>query len=319
MSNKHTGATLAIKVDVDTARGTKIGVENLLNLFQNIGYNATFLFSLGPDNTGRAIKRIFKPGFFKKVSRTSVISTYGLKTLMNGVLFPGPHIGKQHSDVMLRTHKMGHEVGIHTYDHVFWQDNIHDLPEHRVRNEVTKSCEWFYKIFKFHSQTMGAAGWQANENSLKAYDDAGFLYASDTRGYVPFFPKIKSKTFRTLQIPTTLPTLDELIGREEYPFDTLHDYYIDAIKKNKGINVMTIHAELEGMKFLEWFKAFLLKLSEEQINLIPMKHIANACLEDKKSIPVCKLLQKEIDGRSGTLAFQGEVSVLMKSNLKNKE
>ena len=34
--------------------------------------SATFLFSLGPDHTGRAIKRVFRPGFFGKVRRTSV-------------------------------------------------------------------------------------------------------------------------------------------------------------------------------------------------------------------------------------------------------
>ena len=75
---------LAIKVDVDTDRGTRIGVPNLLAVFEEFGVKATFLFSLGPDNTGRAIKRIFRPGFLSKVSRTSVVSTYGIRTLMNG-------------------------------------------------------------------------------------------------------------------------------------------------------------------------------------------------------------------------------------------
>src|SRR5256885_15652285 len=56
------------------------------------GIKATFLFALGPDNTGRAIRRIFRPGFFGKVSRTSVVSTYGWRTLINGVLWPGPDI-----------------------------------------------------------------------------------------------------------------------------------------------------------------------------------------------------------------------------------
>ena len=81
---------LAIKIDVDTDRGTRIGVPNLLDLFDEFNIKTTFLFSLGPDNTGRAIKRIFRPGFLTKVSRTSVVSTYGLRTLLNGILLPGP-------------------------------------------------------------------------------------------------------------------------------------------------------------------------------------------------------------------------------------
>src|SRR5580698_5975056 len=97
--------TIAIKIDVDTDRGTRIGVPNMLKLFQELQIPATFLFSLGPDNTGRAIKRIFRPGFLKKVSRSGVVSTYGLRTLLNGVLLPGPHIGKRNSAIMQETQK----------------------------------------------------------------------------------------------------------------------------------------------------------------------------------------------------------------------
>ena len=113
---------LAIKIDVDTDRGTRIGVPNLLRAFDEFDVKAAFLFSLGPDNTGRAIKRIFRPGFFRKVTRTSVVSTYGVRTLLNGVLLPGPHIGRRNENVMRAARDAGHEVGIHCYDHIRWQD-----------------------------------------------------------------------------------------------------------------------------------------------------------------------------------------------------
>ena len=47
---------LALKIDVDTLRGTREGVPNLVVLLKKYGADATFLFSLGPDHTGRAIK-----------------------------------------------------------------------------------------------------------------------------------------------------------------------------------------------------------------------------------------------------------------------
>ena len=62
-NNKHTleasPKMLALKIDVDTFKGTKIGVPNLLGLLKKHQADATFLFSLGPDHTGRAIKRVF--------------------------------------------------------------------------------------------------------------------------------------------------------------------------------------------------------------------------------------------------------------------
>ena len=55
---------IALKVDVDTLRGTLEGTPALLDLFGQLGISATVLFSLGPDHTGRAMKRVFRPGFF---------------------------------------------------------------------------------------------------------------------------------------------------------------------------------------------------------------------------------------------------------------
>ena len=65
---------LALKVDVDTYRGTRRGVPRLSELFKKHAAGATFLFTLGPDNTGLAIKRVFRRGFMGKVRRTSVLS-----------------------------------------------------------------------------------------------------------------------------------------------------------------------------------------------------------------------------------------------------
>ena len=44
-------AKIALKVDVDTLRGTKEGVPNLARTLARFGLKATFLFSLGPDHT----------------------------------------------------------------------------------------------------------------------------------------------------------------------------------------------------------------------------------------------------------------------------
>ena len=68
------GAHIGLKVDVDTLRGTLEGVPRLAALFKKHGVDATFYFSVGPDHTGRALRRGFRRGFAKKVARTSVAS-----------------------------------------------------------------------------------------------------------------------------------------------------------------------------------------------------------------------------------------------------
>jgi undecaprenyl phosphate-alpha-L-ara4FN deformylase len=295
--------TIAIKVDVDTDRGTRLGVPNLLNLFKELNIPATFLFSLGPDNTGRAIKRIFRPGFLKKVSRSSVVSIYGLRTLLNGTLLPGPYIGKRNHKTMQDAYEAGHEVGIHCYDHIRWQDGLAKMTREEVFAEFAKATAEFQRIFGFPATTAGAAGWQANAFSLAAYDEAKLLYGSDARGPSPFFPRIDNVVFNTLQIPTSLPTLDELLGRPEYPIDQLTNFYLNRLVDHTP-NTLTIHAEIEGMKYLSWFKTFLLEAKAREIQFIKVEEFAKTCLAHRNTIPICDLIQGTLEGRSGTMAVQ---------------
>ncbi|HLQ27127.1 MAG TPA: polysaccharide deacetylase family protein [Acidiferrobacterales bacterium] len=294
---------LAIKVDVDTDRGTRIGVPNLAALFAEFRLPATFLFSLGPDNTGRAIKRILRPGFFRKVQRTSVVSVYGIRTLLNGTLLPAPHIGRRNADVMRAVRDRGYEVGIHCYDHVRWQDDLEKMSAQEVQAEFIKAGQEFERIFGTPARTAGAAGWQANASSLAAYDAAGLLYASDARGIFPFYPRVNGIVYNALQIPSTLPTLDELMGRPEFPQEKLVDHYLSLLR-SKTPNVLTVHAEIEGMGKLPWFREFLTRALAQGVRFIALGDLAQTLLKNPRSIPICDLIAGEIDGRSGTLALQ---------------
>ncbi len=294
---------LAIKIDVDTDRGTRIGVPNLVDLFEEFSVKATFLFSLGPDNTGRAIKRIFRPGFLKKVSRTSVLSTYGIRTILNGVLLPGPHVGRRNETIMRKAYDLGHEVGIHCYDHIRWQDGLVRMSKNEVYEEFGKARREFERIFNRPATTAGAAGWQANSFSLAAYDDAGLLYASDTRGSHPFFPRIANTVYKTIQIPSTLPTLDELLGRPEYPEQHIVNHYLSLFRPGL-LNVLTIHAEIEGMSKMPLFRSFLEAVKQSDIQIVTLDAWARRLHDNPSRVPVCNLIQGTVDGRSGTLAVQ---------------
>jgi len=294
---------LSIKIDVDTDRGTRIGVPNLIALFEEFNVKATFLFSLGPDNTGRAIKRIFRPGFLSKVGRTSVVSTYGIRTLMNGVLLPGPHVGRRNEGVMRLAKDKWHEVGIHCYDHIRWQDGLMKMTRDEVYGEFGKARKEFERIFNGPAQTAGSAGWQANAFSLEAYDDARLVYASDSRGTHPFFPRANGTTYKTIQVPTTLPTLDELLGRPEYPEDRIIEHYLSLMRPD-SLNVLTIHAELEGMKYISLFRSFLETIQKKHLTIVRLDDHSRILLKNPSSVPVCDLTQGTIDGRSGLLAIQ---------------
>jgi peptidoglycan/xylan/chitin deacetylase (PgdA/CDA1 family) len=294
---------LALKVDVDTDRGTRLGVPNLVADCRAMGAPACFLFSLGPDQTGRAITRIFRPGFFQKVSRTSVVSMYGLRTLLNGTLLPAPHIGRRHADVMRAVRDAGFETGIHSYNHYRWQDHVQRMSLAEVRTEFAAARAEFRRIFGSEAPTAGAAGWQSNARSREVYDEAGLLYASDTRGGAPFLPRLDGRVFRTLEIPSTLPTFDELLGRPEYPDDRIVPHYLSLMREDT-VNVLTIHAEIEGMGKRALFRALLRACADRGVQFVRLDEVARALLADRAALPVRDQVLASVDGRSGLVATQ---------------
>jgi len=294
---------LALKVDVDTDRGTRLGVPNLAADCGEFGAAACFLFSLGPDQTGRAVTRVFRPGFFSKVARTGVIRLYGVRTLLNGTLLPAPHIGRRNAGSMRAVRDAGYEVGIHCYNHYRWQDFMQAMDLASVRAEFAAARAEFARIFGVEAAAAGAAGWQSNSRSREVYDEAGLLYSSDTRGTHPFFPRIQGRVFRTLEIPSTLPTLDELMGRPEFP-DSAIAGSVHSLLRSDRLNVFTIHAEIEGMGRRAIFREFLAACRGSGVEFVRLADEARSLLSDRAAIPVCDQAMAPIEGRSGRVATQ---------------
>jgi peptidoglycan/xylan/chitin deacetylase (PgdA/CDA1 family) len=294
---------LALKVDVDTDRGTRVGVPNLAADCAEFRAPACFLFSLGPDQTGRAVTRVFRPGFFSKVSRTSVVEIYGIRTLLNGTLLPAPHIGRRNAGILRAVRDKGFEVGIHCYNHYRWQDHLKGMDLAAVRAEFALARDEFSRIFGTAALTAGAAGWQSNALSREVYDEAGLLYSSDTRGTRPFMPRIGGTAFRTPEIPSTLPTLDELMGRPEYPDSAIAGHLLSLLRPD-ALNVFTLHAEIEGMGRRAIFREFLAACQGSGVTFVRLDDEARSLATNKSALPVCDQVMAPVDGRSGLVATQ---------------
>ncbi|MGO8754217.1 MAG: polysaccharide deacetylase family protein [Gallionellaceae bacterium] len=294
---------LALKIDVDTYRGTREGVPRLMEALKRHGAKATFFFSLGPDHTGRAIRRVFRRGFIGKVSRTSVREHYGIKTLLYGTLLPGPDIGRKCADIMRAVRDAGFEVGIHCYDHIRWQDHVAGKDAGWTQCEMQRAVERFTEIFGEAPRAHAAAGWQTNRHALRLTQRLGFDYSSDTRGSHPFIPTWNAEIIACPQLPTTLPTLDELLNREGVAPDSVAQHLLQLTEHPPATgHVFTLHAELEGGKLLPVFEQLLDGWKQQGYELVSMRHY----LEELQGVlPRHEVVMGPVEGRVGLLAVQG--------------
>ncbi len=288
---------LALKLDVDTLRGYTEGVPPLLELFRRRGIRASIFFSFGPDNSGRAIRRIFRPGFISKMIRTKAPSTYGLRTLFYGTLLPAPLIVPAAPGIAARAADEGHDVGVHAWDHVYVQDRLKKISKDEFMELFSRARELFVRYCGREPDAIAAPGWQISAASLEAEEELGLAYASDARGFAPFTPVYEDRRYRVPQIPTTLPTMDEILGLPGVSDETLPARWIELM--DKEWNVLTIHAEMEGISKISVLEDFLDRAEAIGTEFFTLAEYAQAAPK-----PARPVVEGKMPGRAGTLAVE---------------
>lgn len=293
---RHVG----LKVDVDTLRGTRVGVPNLNALFRAWGIRASFFFSVGPDNMGRHLWRLLRPGFLAKMLRTRAASLYGWDILLRGTLWPGPAIGDRCPGPIRETAAAGHEVGLHAWDHYRWQTQLVRLGRQAVAEDISKGYERLSGILERAPDCFAAPAWRVTPEALRALESFPFRFESDCRGHSLFRPVVAGQRFSHVQVPTTLPTYDELIGRQCTP-DRYNECLLQQIRFDR-LHVLTIHAEVEGIVCLALFRDFLDKAAQRGITFGPL----GGLLSRRTGIAESGIRRTAVAGRDGWLACQEE-------------
>jgi peptidoglycan/xylan/chitin deacetylase (PgdA/CDA1 family) len=299
-----TGTRVALKIDVDTYRGTRDGVPAMLEDLARAGVRASFYFTLGPDRSGRAIFRVFtKPGFLGKMLRTNAAKMYGFRTALYGTLLPAPKIARRCADAIRECERAGHEVGLHAWDHVAWQDRLHKLPRPAIDDLLARGAAAFEEIFGRRPRAFAAPAWFCTDDGFEALEALGLDYVSVSRGAAePFFPRIRGRTLATLEVPTTLPTLDEDLGRE----GTTPENYVERLVaryRPGAVEVHTVHAETEGLAYRGLFRDLLARHAAEGVRAVTVGEVA---AEARPRASARAVGLGEIAGRAGKVVRPAE-------------
>jgi undecaprenyl phosphate-alpha-L-ara4FN deformylase len=83
-----------------------------------------------------------------------------------------------------------------------------------TERQMRRAVDRYQRMFGEAPTAHAAAGWQLNPHALRLTQRLGFGFASDTRGTHPFVPVWNAEVVLCPQLPTTLPTLDELLLRD---------------------------------------------------------------------------------------------------------
>ena len=292
------GCSLGLRVDVDTYRGTRDGVPALLRILAVRGLKATFFFSVGPDNMGRHARRLLKPQFLRKMLRSRAGSLYGWDILLRGTLWPGALIGRRLGHVIRSAADDGHEIGLHAWDHHLWQTRLERLDKPAIREQLSLGIAELTAILGTRPKCSAAAGWQCNESALMEKEAMGFDYNGDCRGKSIFRPLVGAVTCAP-QIPVTLPTYDELVGTNGITDENYNAVLLGLLRPGE-LNVLTIHAEVEGGSRQGLFSDFLDRAAALGVRCVPLRDL----LVPGVVIGTDRIVTAGIPGREGSACWQ---------------
>lgn len=290
---------IGLRIDVDTFRGTRDGVPALCRILSEHAVQASFFFSVGPDNMGRHLWRLARPAFLRKMLRSRAPSLYGWDIVLRGVLWPGSVIGKKLKHVIRGAVADGHEMGFHAWDHHAWQTGIDGMSAEAIRDGIARGVDMLSDIIGAKPACSGAPGWKSTDRVLAEKERFPFKFNSDCRGHSVFRPVIAGQALTQPQVPVTLPTYDELIGRNGIHDGNYNRHLLSLIRADK-LNVLTVHAESEGIACRGLFHAFI----EEAQALGHEFTTLGVVLKATSPVPEGAIERGLVDGREGWVAIQ---------------
>jgi len=297
---------LCLKVDVDTHDGMRDGVPRLVELCGRAKVPATFFLSFGPDNAGKAIFNLLRPGFLKKMLRTSAPSMYGMRTVLSGTLLPARPIATKFPEIVRAAEKAGHEIGVHAWDHRRWQDHVWKMEPAEISQHFERSFEAFEKILGHRPAGIAAPAWAVTAQSLALQDQLGLVYASDLRGGPICLLSAGGKALKTPQIPTTGRCIEELLAAGVSDENAILDAILDDLGSADPA-VLAVHAEVEGGPYAALFEKLLARVQHSGVEIVTLESVARSL--EPSQLPRRELAHVELPGRAGQVSSSAPAGV----------
>lgn len=274
---------LSFRVEVKSIRGALKGVPALLKLFEEYNVKATFLLSLGPDYTSTPLKYLLPWTLLTK--------------------FPVSRIGSRASDSLKKIADAGHEVGVAPFFSEEWRRCAAFADESYTKTSFEQSVQEFKQVMGFEPQLFGATGWQVNPYLLVQEEAYGLRFASDTRGKTVFLPLLQGLNSTCVQIPTTLPTIEEILASDSMNIDNVHEYlFAESQRVLPTGEVFSLDAEHDGCEYLGVVEKMIVMWKGSQWEFRTLGELFNSL--DSTAIPKHQIGWDKVNGYPIHIAMQ---------------
>lgn len=265
---------VALKIDVSSLSGARDGTPALLRLFDTYRVQASFAFAPGARWPG------------------------GLAGFRSGT-----GMDRRSADQLRAALAAGHELGLAAPVPRSWERHAARANHAWTRRQFRVGLDrWTAAIDR--TPAFGAApGWQLNAHLLTLEDERHWDWCSDTRGRYPFLPLLQGVRAHCVQIPTTLPTVDEVIASGAATLNNVHEFlYAESRQLRPAGHVFSADAERAGLYWLSTLEKLIVMWKGQGGSLRPLGQVYAELACDQ--LPRHQVGWGRVPGRKGYVAMQ---------------
>ncbi|MFH1308563.1 MAG: polysaccharide deacetylase family protein [Patescibacteria group bacterium] len=246
--------TFGLRIDLESDKGIRYGVPNLLKLLREFGFKASFYVTMGGES---GIFEILKyrgpiPGAGERKVRI-----FSLFEKLRIALFPKDFV-TSNVGVLRQILADGHELGIHGWKHRAWTRALDKID---YKKHIGFAVRKYIRLFKKKPDTFCSPGFRTNKKVIEYLDHLDFKVISD----LPEFSKI----FRMANVPITIK------GKNNTPIiesGGSFEYIKDQIQKQEPA-IMYIHGMYECIRKLGMLRKIFEYLRDNKIQVKTIREI----------------------------------------------
>ncbi|PHV13134.1 polysaccharide deacetylase family protein [Chitinimonas sp. BJB300] len=266
---------LAIRVEVDSLAAARDALPPFLDALTRLNASASFFINIGPDYAGKTRSKLFRIGENKQQVRNnlSLAGPHGLARLY-GYLLPAPQLVSKAASQLLAIKTAGFETGLLAWDRVKWVQGIANADEAWVHTELQAGCDAIESLFGERPQGLALPRWGSSRVAMRLAQRLGFVYLSASRGTHPYLAVTDGEPVNLPQLPTSLPTLSELIGLAGRDEQGAADYLLHLTANIPPIgHVFNISLSADGGKRLPLLQQLFTAWREQGYELASLQQL----------------------------------------------
>jgi hypothetical protein len=206
-------------------------------LFSEFQVRASFFFPLGLDCPGRYPSRAW-------ASRAYL----PWQDLLRGGILPARDFGSESRRLFELARKDGHDVGLVGVSPFAWAEKMAIADSDWVGSQFAAIDTAVEEWCPNDRGGLASMGWQVHPALIEGLVPERAAYSSVCRGKMPFYPVLQGKRSAIPEIPTTLPTVQELLLCPEVTLQNVHEYlYAESCHVLPAGHVFTLFADREGI------------------------------------------------------------------------